>query len=214
MFNYLLSTSESERLCFVPLDLPGFGSNALESTSLEGLAEFVLKKCRELGAKTLLAHSVASIIASLAAERSDGDIRKIVSLEGNLTAEDAYFSGTAANFDNAAEFRNSFLERLSANERDATISGYQRRVKQADPEALWELGCDARRFSTDCSPGDLLARSAHILYLHNPENCPSASLRWLSSSSMRNIVLEGASHWPTIDQPEKVATLVEDFLMA
>lgn len=134
MFDGLRITAEADRIDFVPLDLPGFGTDALAETNLETLAGFVLNACRERGARTLMAHSVASIIASLAAENSHGDIENIVSLESNLTADDAYFSGTAADFDNPAEFRNNLLERLSGND-DSIISAYRDRVALADRPA-------------------------------------------------------------------------------
>ena len=212
MFDGLRNTAEADRIDFAPLDLPGFDTDALAETNLETLAEVVLDVCRKRGASTLMAHSVASIIASLAAEKSQGDIQNIISLEGNLTADDAYFSGTAADFDNPDEFLAAFLERLSGND-DPIIAAYRDRVALADVNALWKLGCDARRFSTHHSPGDFLARSARILYLHNPENCPDASIAWLEKHGLENVLLKGASHWPTIDQPGRVAALTAQFLM-
>jgi pimeloyl-ACP methyl ester carboxylesterase len=214
MFDALTRTDVAKRVCFIPLDLPGFGSDALDNTNLETLADFVLTKCRELEVKSLMAHSVASIIASLAAEQSNGDIQRIISLEGNLTADDAYFSGMAADFDNAIEFKEAFLQRLLGNDNDAIISGYRRRVMQANPQALWDLGCDARRFSTSHSPGDVLSRAARTFYLHNPKNCPEASIRWLANNEMKNFIMENASHWPTVDQPEVVAGLTERFIQS
>lgn len=213
MFDGLRITAEADRIDFVPVDLPGFGTDSQAETNLEAMAGFVLNVCRERGARTLMAHSVASIIASLAAEKSQGDIENIVSLEGNLTADDAYFSGTAADFDNPIKFQAAFLERLSGND-GPIIAAYRDRVALADANALWKLGCDARKFSTKHSPGDLLMRSARILYLHNPKNCPEASIAWLEKSGLENTLLEGASHWPTVDQPDRVAALTEQFLMS
>jgi len=182
MFDALHSTDAASRIRFIPLDLPGFGSPALDKTSLDTLAEYVLELCREESAKSLMAHSVASIIASLAAKKSEGDIQRIISLEGNLTADDAYFSGTAADFDDADEFKAAFLKRLMNFGDDPIIAAYRKRVVQADPIALWELGCDARQFSKNKSPGETLIRSADVLYLYNPKNCPVTSNKCLGES--------------------------------
>jgi len=212
MFDALLSTDVASRIRFIPLDLPGFGSPALDKTSLDTLAEYVLEFCREESARSLMAHSVASIIASLAAKKSEGDIQRIISLEGNLTADDAYFSGTAADFDDADEFKAAFLKRLMDLGDDPIIVAYRKRVAQADPHPLWELGCDARQFSKNRSPGETLIRSADVLYLYNPKNCPDTSNNWLETSAVGKVVLDGASHWPTVDQPKTVADLTEGFL--
>ena len=105
MFENLLATTLAERYELLPLDLPGCGRESqLHLTSLETLADYVLQHVSAFGVKFILAHSVASIIATLVAEKSNGAIQKIYSLEGNLTPADAYFSGTAAEFDHAEAF--------------------------------------------------------------------------------------------------------------
>lgn len=214
MFTQLLETDTAARIRFVPFDLPGFGAPALPDTTLATLADAVLRHCSSLGARILIAHSVASIIASIAAKTSKENphhhIDQIISLEGNLTAEDAYFSGTAANFSDALSFRAAFLDRLDAMaSNDPIIAGYRDRVREADPYALWSLGCDAKAFSTESVPGALLLAAADVVYVHNPANCAAASLAWLKSSGLESIVIDGASHWPTIDKPEQVAKAIE-----
>ena len=212
MFEALHTTHAAERIRFLPTDLPGFGADPLPKTSLKTLAGFVLEQCRFRRAETLVAHSVSSIIASLAARQSNGGIRNIVSLEGNLTAEDAYFSGTAADFDDPTVFRSAFLGRLACMASDPIVAGYRRRVEQANPEALWMLGRDAKRFSAKNHPGNVLQNSARVLYLYNPVNCPRSSIEWLEASSLHRQQFENASHWPTIDQPASVADSVAHFV--
>lgn len=214
MFDNLLSTRASGRIRFIPLNLPGFGAEPISETRLSTLADFVREQCRFFRADTIVAHSVASIIASLAAHRSGSNIRKIISLEGNLTAEDAYFSGTAADFDTPEAFLSAFLDRLSGMVSEPMIERYRCRVKDADPEALWRLGKDARAFSLENCPGEILQIAARVLYLYNPVNCPETSIDWLEHSNLHKQVLAGASHWPTIDQPEAVADAIERFLLA
>ena len=210
MFAPLLDTAKNERLHIDAFDLPGFGAPALDRTTLETLADALGARCRQLGARTVVAHSVASIIASLAAQRDGSPIRAIVSLEGNLTAEDAYFSGTAADYPDPSRFRAAFLSRLrEMAEDDPIVEGYHHRVMNADPLALWELGCDARAFSERAVPGDVLMAAASVVYVLNPTNCPPASLAWLNAHDMERVVLEGASHWPTIDRPLDIAAIIQ-----
>lgn len=49
MFDGLRKTSALDVIDFIPVDLPGFGTEALAETTLETLSEFVLKECRQLG---------------------------------------------------------------------------------------------------------------------------------------------------------------------
>lgn len=208
MFAPLTDTVLAQRFRLLPLDLPGFaGAPALPGpTTLEALAEVVHEVAVREDARVLVAHSVASIIASLAAGRADSPVETIISLEGNLTAEDAYFSGTAADYDDAEAFKTAFLARLDEMaETQPVVRRYAETVQRADPQALWELGCDARRFSETHIPGEVLRRAVDAIYLYNPDNCAPTSLAWLARSAMKAVILEGASHWPSVDQPQILA---------
>ncbi len=207
MYHPLLTTELASQVNIILFDLPGFGKPpATGETTLERLADAVDAEVRKTGAEVVLAHSVASIIASLAAGKNGSPIRTIMSLEGNLTAEDAYFSGTAADYDVPASFRTAFLSRLKTMAKDDPIvARYLAVVTEADPNALWQLGCDARRFSQQHIPGEVLMASSHAVYLYNPANLAESSLDWLNRHDIARIQLNGASHWPTIDQPQQLA---------
>ncbi|WP_162917425.1 alpha/beta fold hydrolase [Dongia deserti] len=215
MFFPLKDTELAARYRLLGLDLPGFGNTPplKTATTLEALARVVRAVAEEEGARIVVAHSVASIIASLATRPAPSPIETILSLEGNLTAEDAYFSGTAADFASAHEFRQAFLTRLDRLVEDhPIIARYRSVVAKADPTALWELGCEARRFSAVCVPGEVLIESAKACYLYNPANCPEATLEWLRTHPIPALRLEGASHWPSLDQPHLVARSILEAL--
>lgn len=208
MFKPLANTALASRYRLIAIDLPGFaGTPPLKGpTTLEGLAEVVHDAATAEKARIVVAHSVASIIASLTAMRSPARIDTIISLEGNLTAEDAYFSGTAADYDNAPDFLQAFLARLDEMAKDRpNVARYRSVVARADPQALWELGCDARRFSLEYIPGEILTEAGNVCYLYNPDNCHEASLEWLRRSPIRRLRMDGATHWASMDQPDRLA---------
>lgn len=213
LFAPLLTTPLAEAANLLPLNLPGFGAPALKGpTSLEALAHWVDRQARAHGATLLLAHSVASITATLAAEIAGSPINTILSLEGNLTAQDAYFSGKAADFDTATDFTHIFIPKLEAKAiatQDTILARYVAEVKKADAQALWELGCDARHFSDSQHPGERLKAACGAQYFYNPDNCPPASLEWLAASDMSAHVIKDASHWPTLDAAKELASLVQ-----
>ncbi len=88
----------------------------------------------------VIAHSVASVIASLAARHPDSGIHTIISLEGNLTAADAYFSGMAADYENPIAFHDAFLVRLDemaqSDLQPRQLCGREHRVAQRE----WDVG--------------------------------------------------------------------------
>ncbi len=142
----------------------------------------------------------------MAARRDGSPIDTVFSLEGNLTAEDAYFSGTAADYPSADEFKTAFLARLDKMaSAQPVVVRYRDMVAKADPQALWELGCDARRFSEQFVPGDVLGEVENVIYLYNPANCPETTIDWLKTNAMKRIVMENATHWKSVDQPEKLS---------
>ena len=207
MFGPLLTTELANRIRILPLDLPGINAPPMHGeTTLDSLADVVDAAVHVVDAEVVLAHSVASIIASLAAGKIGSPIQTIFSLEGNLTAEDAYFSGTAADYGSAESFHAAFLLRLNTLAKDQPImERYRAAVTEADPIALWQLGCDTRRFSEQNVPGEILIACAETVYFYNPVNLPEASLEWLHSHDVRRVRLSNASHWASVDQPAQLA---------
>lgn len=209
MFDRLFDTALAGRYRLVPLNLPGFGAPALRGeTTLATLADVVAARAREERAEIVVAHSVASLIASLATARPDSPLSRILSLEGNLTAEDAYFSGTAASFTDPLAFRAAFLSRLEGMSQSPVIPRYAQAVAEADPIALWQLGRDAALFSAARNPGEVLMAAGDACYLYNPANCPRSTLDWLAIHPLKRVLLHGASHWPSVDLPEMLAAAI------
>jgi len=214
MFDRLLDMPLAQEHQLIALNLPGFGARTLRGeTTLQSLAAFVADKARDRGATVVVAHSVASIIASLAATIPGSPLTTILSLEGNLTADDAYFSGTAASYDDPGTFHSAFVTRVADMGRKAPImKRYRSAIAKADPRALWQLGCDAHRFSGEHVPGDVLAAAGDVTYFYNPENCPAASLEWLAAHPMKRVVLENASHWASVDCPQLLSARIIEAL--
>ena len=205
MFDSLFDTQLSEHFELYPVHLPGFAGTAknLETSNIHELARFVNDVAVRNNATIIIAHSVASVIGGEAAAIKGSPMRTHIALEGNLTPQDAYFSGTAADYDTAQLFIDGFLTRIATMaENDQVLQRYHDVVAMSDPEALWELGLDARRFSNIHHPGDrLLQNVARLIYVYNPANCAQSSLAWLDKQEFEKVHIKNASHWPTIDKP-------------
>lgn len=211
VYEPLVRTPLIERFRLVLTELPGFGgAEPLPGpTTLEALAAYVADLARRESAAVLIAHSLASVTASLAARRAPDVIKAIVSLEGNLTPADAYHSGTAADFDDADAFKAAFLKRLDGiGLTDAGIPRFRRAVERADPAALWGLGRDARAFSRAHEPGAVLLERARVVYLYDENNTPPQTLAWIAAHKIDARRLDGVSHWMACEQPETTAAAI------
>ncbi len=216
MFELLGSTALGRRFALHAIDLPGMGGSTPldQPLTLDRAAALVADVVRQTSARTIIAHSVGSIVASLAAGTPDSSIDTVVSIEGNLTPADAYFSGSAAQYESPDMFHAAFLSRLSERAvDDEVIRRYRDQVAIADPTSIWEMGSDTHHFSIEHSPGEVLARCAkHVHYFYNPDNTPEDSIQWLREHQLATTILDGTSHWPTVDQPDLIANKTLDSL--
>lgn len=116
-FTPLFDTELASRFRLVAPDLAGFGASPPHQSvhTIADHAEAVAALVAALpgrGPVGLVAHAVASMIAVEAAPRLGSRFAGLFSIEGNLTAEDAYLSGRAADFDDPLAFKQRFLDDL------------------------------------------------------------------------------------------------------
>jgi pimeloyl-ACP methyl ester carboxylesterase len=198
----------SDRFEVAVLDLPGFGRAAPQPTAstVTGIADLIAAVVRRTWSAevVLVAHSIGSAFAVRAGHQLGNRCRAVVSIEGNLTADDAYLTGQAADFDDPAEFKHH-LSRLvdqlvAAGKAPAS---YAASVRVADAETMWALGRDAARQGTDDRFGhELLRLPCPVTYLWSASTTPPASQRFLHAHPVPHQRLPIPHHWPwTIDAP-------------
>ena len=213
LFKPLHNTELAKKYELIYFNLPGFGAPRENiSGDIQSLANYLHSYLHNNHINIVVAHSVASIIASFAAEK-----RKLtlISVEGNLTKHDAYFSGKAAGFVNPDDFFKSFVEDLgNIKKQDPILERYLQQVLTANKQSLWELGCDAHRVSNMNCPGEKLKMAERVLYLYNSENCHKNSIKWLKENQNENFMAmeHSLSHWPTIDNPKLISDFILDYL--
>ena len=152
------------------------------------------------------------MIAVEAAARLGERFNGLFSIEGNLTADDAFFSGRAADFDDASQFKARFLDDIwnMAQTRNI-LRRFFAAVVLADPIALWQLGRDARRMSTGDAPGQAYRGVRPSLYYWSPVNTTQTTVQWIAKSELDQQQFANASHWPTVDQPNETARAIGSF---
>jgi pimeloyl-ACP methyl ester carboxylesterase len=152
------------------------------------------------------------MIAVEAAASLGGQCGGLFSIEGNLTADDAYFSGRAAAFDDPVLFKQRFLDDVwNLGQTRAILRRYYAAAVLADPIAMWSLGRDAKRLSICDAPGQAYRSVRPSLYYWSPANTPETTRHWISTSGLDQRQFANASHWPTVDQPDETARAIAAF---
>jgi len=216
-FTPLFATPLAKSFRLVVADLAGFGASPRRDDvlTISQHAEAIATLARSLspsGPIGLVGHSVGSMIAVEVASRLGDLFGGLFSIEGNMTAEDAYFSGRAADFDDPDLFKQSFLDEIwrMAQARQI-LRRYYATAVFADSIAMWELGRDARRASNADAPGQAYRRVRRSLYYWSPANTTATTRAWIAKNDLVQRQFSDASHWPMIDRPVDTARVIASF---
>jgi pimeloyl-ACP methyl ester carboxylesterase len=203
-------------------DLPGLGATPVDPDviDLDAMAAWLVRTIRRTSPREplgLVGHSLGAAVMVRVAHRMATSVVGLFSIEGNLTEEDAYFSGAAANFDDPELYKQDLLTRVRAlagqgvDDASRTLSRYCASVKAASAEVLWRLARSAKA----ASGGDALGaeyRTLRVpsLYYWSPRNTPSSTRAYLSQHMIRHAAFDGG-HWPMIEQPQETASHIATF---
>ncbi|MFD5922526.1 alpha/beta fold hydrolase [Kitasatospora sp. NPDC058201] len=209
-----LAEALEARHCVAVLDLPGFGAApALEAgVTLEDFAgriAAVVRRCWS-GPVTLVGHSLGSVLAVRAARKLNGRCAAVVSIEGNLTSQDGYFSGQATRHEVPGAFKDDFSGQVRKLVEDGRApASYARSVAVADPYSMWALGRDAaRRGAADGFGQEFAAVRCPADYLWSRTTTPPATREYLAKNRLTHHRLTIEHHWPWTIGPDTVADLV------
>ena len=217
-FSALHQTEFAKSAQVITPDLPGFGSSPINNhaCTIDTYVATLLKLIDNLtpNAKIgFIGHSVGSIIAVEAALHLGDRCQGVFSIEGNLTKNDAYFSGQAVNFDTPQEFKKLFTDKIwIKGESNKIFRAYFSSLKQADATAMWRFGQDVNQYSNGDLPGKkVMELNCPFLYFWCSDNTPIASQKFLDSNKINNTQITGTSHWPMIDASELTAKHLLNF---
>lgn len=216
-YRELMDTQFGLRFDMYAPDFPGFGESPLgeKGSSLEGASEALVELLETVspsGPVYLVAHSLSSVIATRVARRIGERVRAVVSIEGNLTAEDAYYSGLAAGYDSAERFKTDFLrEILDAARGNPAFSRYYAGVAAAQPEAMMGWGRSAARLG-DSVGDEFRSLECATLYYWGEADQPEHRRTYIETNDLLEMRYPGSGHWPMIDQPLRCSSDIAGFL--
>lgn len=198
-------------------DFPGFGVSPVRPgrTSLADVAEVLVELIEDLapsGQVFLVAHSAASIIATTVTRAIPERVAAVFSVEGNLTAADAYYTGQVARYASGEAFKAAFLEQVFDLAReDGAFRRYFAGVSFADPEALMGWGRSALEMS-DAAGDDFISLDCPKVYYWRSQDPPEETRRFIRSSELPTLTYPGSGHWPMVDHPRRCAEDIGRFL--
>lgn len=202
-------------LAFAAVDLPGFGASPPVSwPGLQASAAAVARIVEALGGPVvLLAHSMGGPVAVEAARLAAARVAGLVSLEGNMTAADAYLSRRALRHEDPRAFHNAFVDAVW---RRAAEDPARRRAASAvlmcDPLTLWRHGRDVAAREGDAFGEAYAALPVPTLYVFDRASTPAETARFVEQRGLAAHELEGAGHFPTVTAPDRVAALLTRFV--
>lgn len=217
-YSDVFSTDLSASYHLIAVDLWGFGASpartdvrTLEEFSSE-LENLVLKfwSGQPIG---LIGHSISGPMATNVAHRLGNRVSGVFSIEGNLTPDDAMFTGKANNFDDPISFKNSFLDEIwNLGQQTEAFRHYYAGARMGDPETMWYLGRDAGRASLGNKLGESFRNlSQPSLYYWSKQSTPKMTQQWIKQSGIQNEIYCSAGHWPMVEQPIATAQRIGRF---
>lgn len=204
-------------------DFPGAGdSTYLDQASLavEDLVELTSRIVTklELGGLTLIGHSMGGLVALRFAERYPAMVKRLVSVEGNLSPEDCgVFSRRVAESTWEMFTKRGLMESL---QREFAALPYAGSRAFADG---FRRTVSARAFYDYCvsivehsDSNDLMAVFEKLeiprMFVHGDANRHLSYLPQLSQQGIRVTEIANSHHWPHLDNPDAYLKAVADFI--
>ena len=149
----------------------------------------------------LVGHSMAGVIASLAANRLLKPPILVIGVEANLTCSDAYLTGLATQFDDPAEFHRSLLVKIQRRgQQDEVFRRFCANLRSADSRTLWSLGRSAYARQ---EPGTAFRRlRCPGIYYWDATHTSRSTQAYVERHRLPNRRLDRLGHWPMISAPD------------
>jgi len=206
------------------VDLPGYGqSNPPDnfSYSMKDQADLILKWIRDLGIAPiiLVGHSMGGVIGLYLAEALGPRVKNFISLEGNLSREDCFFSGKTAALSQEA-FQKQGLQQFERHLREMVardpspgLIRYCENISEASPQALYLSSVSLLRES---SQGNLKKRflniSAKSRYVFGERSVNQSTKTFLDAHGIPYFIVPESGHFMMDDQPNLFYRMLFDAL--
>lgn len=204
----------ARRARILMFDPPGLGASPPRTAGLTvrdcaRLWENLVRRLSGSRTVALVAHSMAGIVATLTAGLLASPPAIVVSVEGNLTRSDAFFTGRAADYESPDEFYRFFSQHVLKLAKAGRVPmSYYASLQFADATTLWTLGRSVLEFE---APGkDFERLKCPAVYYWDQRTTPADTQKFLAESGLRQRRLDGLGHWPMIAAPDRFYSMLKE----
>ncbi|MCI4671929.1 MAG: alpha/beta hydrolase [Bacteroidia bacterium] len=189
------------------VDMPGFGVSPLNPgyLGLKEQAALLSTVIQEESPSTtrvnIVAHSLGGLLGTWICQEITSRINCFISVEGNLTEADGYFSSKPLDYDTAEEFATSFEEEIFQKAQQAeTYRRYYSSLRLAEPEAMRNWSLSSQSFTQDNKCGiEFRELTCKKIYLWGERDTPVESIQFLKDNQIANHQYDGIGHWHMVE---------------
>ena len=227
-FERLMADSRLARWRHLAVDLVGYGKSTwgAEPLSLdqhaERLAQAVARRDAseaKLGTLVVVGHSMGGVIGTRLCEHLGAGACAFINVEGNVSRPDCGYSGRAVKYSLDEWLASGFdqvLDAIHHHEGESTDvrRAYGASILMCDPRAYHRNSRELVEISTqETGARRLAALDAEVVYVHGaPRGVGPRTLELLEQAGIETVRVEGAGHWPFLDQHDAFVEAMAGFL--
>ncbi len=220
-FEHLMADERLAHWRHLAIDLEGYGKSswAEEPLSLtqhaESLGELIAQSTESL---VVLGHSMGGVIGTRLCHQLGAAVSGFINVEGNISLPDCGYSSQAVKFSLEEWLAGGFdqvLDAIYAHEGESTEvrRAYGASILMCDPRTYHRNSQELVEISSTETGARLLAElDAKVIYIHgSPRGTGARSLELLEQADINTIRIDGAGHWPFLDQHDAFVETMLDF---
>lgn len=203
-------------------DLAGYGKSPWPDSPLR-LREQAAALADWLGARVgdpvvVVGHSMGGVVGTILCELAPDSVRGFINVEGNISIEDCTFSSRAAALELEVFLSKGFGDLLdsvfAAGFDSPALRAYYPSLRICDPRAYHLNSTELVELSqAEDMARRMAALSVPSCYLHGaPGGAGMHSQGLLRAAGIELAAVDGAGHWPFLDQAEAFVTKLSYFL--
>jgi len=202
-------------------DFPGFGASPPASPphTVADSARLLSDLIGEVGGDGpafLLSHSLGGIVGTKAAMDLGGIVKGYVSVEGNLTRQDAFLTGMSADFGDAGTFYDHLAEIfLPMVQADPSLRRFVAGFLSADPDSVLTWGTSCAEATGETAAGDeFRLLQIPTLFVWGGKSLPAMSRDYIERHGVNHIEFPNAGHNVMVDEPDGFYRAARDFFLS